>query len=189
MYVSMSDLKYLVNSRKYLRKAVTEAHNAKDTYPLLTQTEKLTNRLVLEEYLNDLNDLDPKIRSLKWADSTSESDLEAELKSSKEYSRKIRECLVLLDTDRTDSHTRDETARSMLKSPVAPLPKFHSEDGEDLHKFFYQFEETLSKFSYPDYDKLLLLKQQVSGRASVLLNSLECDKQSYADAKKLLIDA
>ena len=77
----------------------------------------------------------------------------------------------------------------MLKSPVSPLPKFASKEGEDLHKCFFQFEETLSKFSYPEYDKLLLLKQQVSGRASILLNSLESDKQNYAEAKKLLTDA
>ena len=83
----------------------------------------------------------------------------------------------------------NESARSLLKSPMAPLPHYNSEKQIDLHKFFLQFEETLSKFPYTDYDKLLLLKQQVSGRASILLDSLESDKQSYNDAKKLLIEA
>ena len=74
--------------------------------------------------------------------------------------------------------------REVSLSPIAPLPKFTSGEEEDLNRFFLQFEETISKFSYPDYDKLLLLKQ-VSGRASILLNSLEADRQSYAHAKEL----
>ena len=44
-------------------------------------------------------------------------------------------------------------------------------------------------FKYSDYDKFILLKQQISGRALVLLGSLESDKQGYVHAKKLLTDA
>ena len=40
--------------------------------------------------------------------------------------------------------------------------------------------------NYEDYPKFLLLKQQVSGRASYLINSLESSKQSYKEAKALL---
>ena len=60
----MSDLKYLINSRKCVHKAVTEAHNKKDTYASLEQTGKTTNKLILDEYLRDLNDLDSQIRPL-----------------------------------------------------------------------------------------------------------------------------
>ena len=79
--------------------------------------------------------------------------------------------------------------QSMLKSPTAPLPTFASSEGENLIKFFKQFEETINRFHYSDYDKLILLKQQVKGRAATLLNSLEVDNQPYDVAKNLLIDA
>ena len=78
---------------------------------------------------------------------------------------------------------------SLLKSPIAPLPKYCSTEDEDLERFFSEFEDTLSKFNYPDYDKLLLLKQQISGRALTLVNSLEADKRGYVHAKELLLKA
>ena len=47
--------------------------------------------------------------------------------------------------------------------------------------------ETTSVFNYPDRGLLSLLKQQVEGRAKVLIASLEVDKQTYAEAKQLLM--
>ena len=78
---------------------------------------------------------------------------------------------------------------TLLKRPVAPLPGFESKDGEDLSRFFLQFEETIARYNYPDYDKLLLLKQQVSGRAKTLLKSLDIDKQGYNQGKEILCKA
>ena len=46
-----------------------------------------------------------------------------------------------------------------------------SADGEDLTRFFSEFEDTISKYHYSEYDKLLLLKQQLSGKALILVNS------------------
>ena len=63
-----------------------------------------------------------------------------------------------------------------LKRPTAPLPRFK---GEDLYKFFATFEETTNKYSYTEFDKLILLKQQLSGRALVLIDSLEIRNQIY----------
>ena len=77
----------------------------------------------------------------------------------------------------------------MLKSPVAPLPTFSGSNDESLFKFFKSFEETISHYNYPDDDKFLLLKQQMSKRALVLIDSLESDKQSYDSAKALLESA
>jgi len=82
-----------------------------------------------------------------------------------------------------------EPARSLLKSPTAPLPRFNSEQGENLETFFHCFEQTLSKFRYTEYDKLLLLKQQVDGKGSYLLESLEPHNQTYEAAKQLLNSA
>ena len=68
-------------------------------------------------------------------------------------------------------------------------PAFTSAADDDLIKFFIEFEGTTGVYNYPDRDLLLLLKQQVEGRAKVLLDSLEAYKQQYADAKALLLAA
>ena len=85
--------------------------------------------------------------------------------------------------------TNNSTALSMLKSASAPLPKYSSNEGEGLVKFLQQFEETTKCFSYTDYDRFLLLKQQISGRALALIDSLDCAKHSYQKAKDLLLTA
>lgn len=182
-------LKLLIQSRKYFRKVVTENHNKRSTFSLLSLNEKRTVRCLLEDYLSQLRDLNGKIQTLKWDESEDEAEIENELKTCHDYSCKIRECLSLLEEASAASQFSPENARSLLKRPTAPLPTFTSSEGEDLNKFFLEFEETISKFSYPDYDKLLLLKQQVSGRALVLLNALESDKQAYSHAKDLLVSA
>ena len=48
-------------------------------------------------------------------------------------------------------------------------------------KFLREFELTTASFKYPDRDLLILLIQQVSGKAKSLLSSLEADKQKYKD--------
>ena len=87
------------------------------------------------------------------------------------------------------SNSSIDNARSLLKSPIAPLPTFKGKENEDLERFLNEFEETTSKFNYAEYDKLILLKQQLSGRALTLVNSLEADKQGYSHAKQLLTSA
>ena len=82
-----------------------------------------------------------------------------------------------------------EAARSLLKQPVAPLPSFSGDENEDLMKFILECELTTAAYAYPDRDLLILLIQQVSGKAKTLLSSLEADKQSYKDAKDLLVSA
>ena len=47
----------------------------------------------------------------------------------------------------------------------------------------------MSKFNYAGYDKFLLLKQQIKGKASLLIDSLDPDMQTYGDAKELPLSA
>ena len=105
------------------------------------------------------------------------------------YDRRISELKIILEVRRVSLENQSSHLRTLLKSPTAPLPTYSSDENEDLDRFFSNFEETLSKFNYPEYDRFLLLKQQVSGRALIFINSLEGDKQSYNHAKELLINA
>ena len=184
----MASLDLLVSSRKYKRKLVTILHNKRETFYSLSQSEIHATKSVLKDHFEQLQDINNKIQSLKFSTSFEESDLEQELEACENYFTKIRECTAILELPQRPNPP-EPNIQSLLKSPTAPLPKFESKDGEDLTKFFVQFEETISRYSYPEYDKLLLLKQQISGRALTLVNSLEADQQGYIQAKELLLKA
>lgn len=44
--------------------------------------------------------------------------------------------------------------------------------------FLKNFEQTTSKFNYTQYDKLLLIKQQITGKAAILVDSLDTESQT-----------
>ena len=77
---------------------------------------------------------------------------------------------------------------SLLKQ-VEPLPSFSGDENKDLVKFICEFELITAPYAYPDWDLLILLMQQVSGKDKTLLGSLDADKLSYKDAKDLLVAA
>ena len=195
----MSELRLLIYSRKHIRKCITQQFNLKSIFSSLSSLERDNLRLQFEEWVSDLKGLNKRILYLKyeeWEEEEEEILAGEEFKLCQEYSDKAIECIVLLkDTvvaAASNSQISDETRssmRSLLKSPIAPLPKYAGTYEEDLERFFNEFEDTLSQFNYPDYDKLLLLKQQISGRALTLVNSLEASKQGYVHAKELLIKA
>ena len=94
-------------------------------------------------------------------------------------------CLLLLLEDVPIPTTPKDTARNLLKQPTAPLPKFQSKEQKDCLKFISESESTTQCYNYPEIDLLLLLKQQVEGRAKNLPGSLKVDKQNYKEAKQL----
>ena len=104
------------------------------------------------------------------------------------YTDKIYDILGKLE-ELSFSSQSSNSLNTMLKSPNAPLPTYSSKEEENLIKFFNQFEETTKRFAYSDYDLFLLLKQQVSGKGSSLLNALDVSEHSYPIAKALLIEA
>ena len=184
-------------SRKFMRKLVTETHNKKDEFSSKSQIELIQTKKTLTERNETLTLLNDKFQSLKFASDIVETELDSELSKCEEYSEKVRDCLTLLDslitagTSNTSAGNSNVTVlnnqnKSLLKSPVCPLPKFESKEGEDLTKFLQNLEDVLSKYNYPDYEKYLLLKQQVSGRALTLINSLSVKEQAFDKAKSLL---
>ena len=187
----MTELQVLVGQRKVIRKKVTDCVNKSDIYLTLSQTNKLSEKGLLLSYQSKLTDLNAQILAHRFSDKIEEAELDAELTACQEYFDKIESCLPLLVVNRETNQSSNlpDVARSLLKQPTAPLPKFCSGDGEDFLRFITEFESTTNAFKYPDRDLLLLLKQQVEGRAKHLLSSLESDKQHYKDAKELLISA
>ena len=182
-------LKLFVQSRKYLRKRVTDLHKKKDTFYDLPISEKDQIKQEIDDAFESLKAYNSEIQSLKWEEGQDEAWLNDELSTCEQYFKKIRECRTMLKENATPSGAGQDHARSLLKSPTAPLPEFKSLEGEDLLKFFKDFEGVTSMFKYSEYDKFILLKQQISGRALILLDSLESDKQGYTHAKDLLTSA
>ena len=184
----MTDFKLLVMSWKYIRSQVTRHFNERDKFSQYSSSQKFNLVEKLKNFKEELKGLDSDVISLKWSERQDENEMEIEFITCQEYKDKISEMLLLLEVNvnRSTRENQNETPRSLLKSPVAPLPKFNCSDDESLELFLQQFEETTGKFSYTDYDRLLLLKQQVSCKALFLIDSLEADKQGYSHAKELL---
>lgn len=185
----MAELKFLIDTRKFKGKQITETFNKSAELHLLNEIDKITKRNILMSFKTETKDLDTKIQRIKFAGSYSESELEEELKLCADYEAKVLSCLSILDNPNVQINNAVESnfvRSSLLRSPVAPLPVFEDREGEDLTKFIKQFEDTISRFNYSDFDKLLLLKQQVRGKALVLINSLEIDRQGYQHAVDLL---
>ena len=200
--------RFAKETRGRTRTAITKLYNDRANFNAYDIIKLNNARLKLEKAEVELACLDEKIFSLDLdKEGVADEAISEELNACHNYKEKIFESLSLLSTLATNhnagrsqgSYSEQSTSPahnvqgpgfraplSQLKSPVAPLPRFTSSEGENLLLFFNQFEETLSKFVYTQYDKLLLLKQQITGKASLLIESLEPDKQTYDDAKALL---
>ena len=203
--------KFNKEMRTRSRAAITRFYNDKANFGEYDFSKLKLSISKLEKIEKDLPLFDEKIFEADFtSDGITDSNISVELNACQEYQDRICECLSLLNISLQALISTNSAGggpgvgqappylpggaarsplRSQLKSPVAPLPRFSSSEGENLTLFLEQFEETLSKFTYTSYDKLLLLKQQVSGKASLLIESLEPEKQTYEDAKVLLTSA
>ena len=132
------DKAQLIRVRAARRSQVTKIYNDKDEFHLLTTVEKAVKKSKLKSLQTELQSLNSSIQQ-KVVEEESDADLLNEIETSDKYFDNVQECIVLLDD--VESNTSD-IARSLLKSPVAPLPKFCSKEGEDLNKFLRNFEET-----------------------------------------------
>ena len=163
----------LIARRKHLRTSVTTISNRNETLPNLPAEQKLAIKTKLNQHLIALQDVDAKIQSLIY-DSKNEKPFFDDITTSDRYIERINESIILLEGINQNmvqmSNPMNE-ARSLLRSPIAPLPNFSGYEDEDLTRFIAQFEDTISKFNYPDYDKFILLKQQLKDRALTLVNS------------------
>ena len=197
-------LKLLIKQRSTVRSAVTRQYNDINNYSTYTVTHRANLVMTINGYKSKLDDLDDKICKLKFAEDASleGDDFQIEFDECEGYSDRIHECLSELSglegTDGSPANngsnggqagTHAPPAQSLLRCPTAPLPKYTSSEGENFELFLEQFEDTISKFNHPSYDKFLLLKQQISGKALYLIDSLEPQRQTYEEAKTLLTKA
>ena len=190
----MAEINILINSRKFMRKKVTESYNDTDNFITLTVSERLVLKNKLSEYSKKLEDFDYKIQCQKFVSETDDTLIQDDLEKCDEYQGKIISCLAVLESLQTNSNNVSNVSNpysnpTLLKCPTAPLPKYSGHESEDISKFFFQFEKIINKYNFGEFEKLLLLKQQVSDRPLLLINTLETEKQGYKHAKELLMKA
>ncbi|KAL7639989.1 UNVERIFIED_CONTAM: hypothetical protein RMT77_009403 [Armadillidium vulgare] len=192
----MTNLTILTAKRKFLRTSVTTEFNKYQNNIPTSQAEIQRLRAKFEKLGKDLDLLDTEILDQKFAEESDYSLLEQEFTSCQDYQNKCQDILAAINSTNISNASSNlntlpirEESRSLLRRAAAPLPTFSSKEGEDLAAFFFQLENTLSQHPYSDYDKLLILRQQISGRALVLIESLEPDEESYDRAKNLLMNA
>ena len=119
-------LENLKNKRKYLRKLVTQKVSQRSEFSNLPSPEISELSDLLISYLNDLSQLDNDIQSeVEVID-------EAEFKTCQDYKDRLT-CTVsylrtLLTPINPIPNNDSANARSILRSPVAPLPKYSSEE-------------------------------------------------------------
>ena len=198
-------------TRNFLRGSITKLHNDRTNFSSYDSLKLEQLKLKRDKLESDVAVANQNVFQLLVSkDAEDEAGFQAEMEFCDIYTDKLLECRVHLEAalssravvpgagagatvptadvadGRGGSHYH-----SGLKAPMAPLPKFTSGEGENFNLFLSQFEDTISKFNYTDYDKLLLLKQQISGRASLLINTLKLkDKEeTYDNAKELLSSA
>ena len=193
-------LSYIRSLRKVNRASVTRIYNDRGSFSNYDAVYKQTMFGKLTKLQLDLNAEDESINSHEFEEVEGEASaalhdkLVSQMLISEGYQDKIAECLILLSPDTSAgpvTQTVDPVmpSRSILRQPTAPLPVFNSNENESFELFLEMFEETVEKYNYADCDKLLLIKQQITGKALYLIDSLEPRKRTYNEAKQLLLDA
>ena len=143
-----------------MRSRVTRSHNVLSTYRSLSKEQRAMELSNLIEFKDELLRFDELIQEIKYADESKidESEMENEMEACTDYQCKIRECIALLkdisnaSTSVQSPNSNTNPLGSLLKQPIAPLPKFSGSENEDLMKFLREFELTASKYNYPDRD-------------------------------------
>ena len=110
-----------------------------------------------------------------------------------EYNDSLNRTIVLLKSrlssltsTKSDQH---QTASPQLKLPELPLPSFGNREGENITKFFREFEAVVDRYNLSTHLRFTLLTKQLNGDPAKLIDSLETSKRSYEDAKELLQEA
>ena len=198
-------MEYNKEARRLKRTDATKTCNTiQSQISSLSRIEKSKYKIYLQNLMSELKELDTKILAdlcegieSKTGDVllTTQKLHDAEYDKCSEYSHKILDALACIEEslslppEASTAHSIQPTSpspRNFAKLPLISLPTFGNKDGEDLTKFFQNFELIINKYNLSDYEKLAYLQDQLSGEPLDLIGSLELDSQNYASAKQLL---
>ena len=189
----MPKLEFSVASRGHIRAQITKLNDkVKSSINELTSDEVSSLFTRLEHLESELVKHNNTI-SMKVFDEHGDSDaFTSELETSDEYSEKICACKSLLQSRKVETDQRASSspslaiAKSKLKLPEIPLPKYSYAKGETLLSFLSAFESIVRSYHLSSYERFVYLKRQLQGPPLILVESLELAKQSYECAVELL---
>lgn len=148
----MSNFKTLSTKRKSLRKRITQLYDGRAWFSNLSPLEIKENLELVHSYKEELIALDDSMHEM-IIDVDDGEDVpeisEDQLDRCREYRDKLSKVVTALEAcgppdvsniqPRVDAN-RSLEPRSVLRSPVAPLPRFTSAEGEDLTRFFIELK-------------------------------------------------
>lgn len=198
--MSIEELQFLKDNRRYLRTKATKRCNIVKTNIQHFSFDQCTNEIAdLETLRTQLTKSNDEVSKGIWLHVKDRNELDAELADIDKYDEQIVQTQRLLTTRIKDvsvaqipsAAPNQEFARisSQLKLPQLPLPQYSHSEGESLDSFFTNFENIISKYSLSPFEKFVFLERQLSKEPLTLIKSLQGSEQSYDSAKELLIKA
>lgn len=142
----------------------------------------------------DIRDLDQKVLEGLSSGTSTDEEFQKEYDCCAAYEDKISAIIgkveeVPVSSLGSLSLPRADSLRSQLKLPHLPLPTFGNEEGENIHRFFVEFEAIINKYGINNYEKFIFLRGQLRKRPLVIVKGLETCNQNYRCAKDLLLRA
>lgn len=196
---SESEFRFLKDNRKYLRQKVTRRHgqiiDSLDNLDEGQCRDEILNFKTLQGKLNNLNDA---ISELIWAHVKERQHLDEELDTIEKYDEAFNFVISRLEQKLNSFTNLDASFRSVaspnsgsvnhgnLRLPQIPLPEYSHGEGESLALFISNFESIVSKYNLSEYEKFILLEQQLRNEPLKLIKSLQGARKSYTEAKTLL---
>ena len=193
-------------ARKYVRSDITRSYNKilADIDSLsINEVETYISRLT--KLQNTVEDADGRILNASVSCGIDDASMQAEYDESVNYTNKLLSSLNTLkarlkilnspslgsigNNEAPPANGRNPPVNRKLKLPQIPLPVYAHKEGENLHKFFSNFENILGKDGLSDYEMFIYLQGQLSGEPLMLIQSLDIGSQSYNAAKDLLTKA
>ena len=161
-----NELIALKHARKYIRGDITKSYNKLSVdIDTLGTNEIETSIDRLSKLQSTIEDADKRILNVSIACGVQEEVMQKEYDECVNYTNKLLSILNLLrgklksinapqiPNVGSNANIADRMAHSKLKLPQIPLPTYAHKDGEDLHKFFSNFESIVLKYGLSDYEQ------------------------------------
>lgn len=194
--MSIEEFNFIKDNRKYVRQKVTKkCDKIRISVGTFSNNEKLSEISHLRSLDQQLDKLNDRLSSGIWEHVTAREELNKELDSVDKYSKEISLTISILEMPQIVSQSGDGSfagsSRSPslgghLRLPELPLPEYGHEVGQNIERFFTNFETVLNKYPVSDFEKFVLLKRQLSNEPLTLIGSLQGTRQSFVEAKSML---
>ena len=186
------------STRKCVRTDITRSINKiRNTLGSLEISDLEVGLQKFIDLKDQITTLDDGVFTELLGEDANEATLQAEYDLSAKYIDELRTVIVNIKRQIANTVTPGSAANfpvvqnsnvasnaQRIKLPEITLPTYGHKDGEDLEKFFINFENIVGHLS--DFNKLIYLHDQLTGEPKCLLKMLDANNQTYNAAKDLL---